>query len=132
MRCGGKGDAIPLLVFQDAPPFKAGSFTHIDDVADCYIFAITHCDKMINDKVYNVGNSALNHSKKEIAEIIKQRIDYQIVESEIKDKDLRHFVMDFDRIGRLGYVPKKTVLDGVDELIKLFSFYEYKTHYNVI
>ena len=27
MRRGGKGDAIPLLVFQDAPPFKAGSFT---------------------------------------------------------------------------------------------------------
>ena len=27
MRCGGKGDAIPLLAFQEAPPFMAGSFT---------------------------------------------------------------------------------------------------------
>jgi hypothetical protein len=32
MRCGGKGDAIPLLIFQDAPPFKAGSFTLIQIV----------------------------------------------------------------------------------------------------
>jgi hypothetical protein len=29
MRCRVIGDAIPFQVFQDAPPFKAGSFTII-------------------------------------------------------------------------------------------------------
>ena len=74
----------------------------------------------------------MNYSKKEITDIVNNKISFRIIESDIKDKDLRNFIMNFDRINNLGYFPKKTVADGVDELIKVFNYYDPTTPYKVI
>jgi nucleoside-diphosphate-sugar epimerase len=87
---------------------------------------------MIKGKIYNVGGKNLNYSKKQIAELVKSKIDYRIIESDIKDKDLRHFYINFDKIKNLGFVPKKTVQEGIDELINIFKFYEPTSDFNVI
>ncbi len=50
----------------------------------------------------------------------------------MKDKDLRHFVVNFNKINRLGFNPKVAVETGIDELIKLYQFYEYYSHYKTI
>jgi nucleoside-diphosphate-sugar epimerase len=107
------------------------TFIHIDDAVDCYVFALENFDKM-KGKVFNAGGEHLNYSKLEIAKAIQKHIDYQIVESDVKDKDLRHFLISYQKIRTLGYFPRKTLDDGIVQLLKIFSFYDYFMHYRVI
>lgn len=107
------------------------TFIHIDDAVAAYLFTIEHRNQM-EGGIYNAGGENLNYSKREIAELIKRKIDFKIIDSDIKDKDVRDFIICFDKISKLGFKPQKTVEDGINELIKLFSFYEYYSHFKVI
>lgn len=118
-----------VLVLFDS--FAKRTFIHIDDAVDCYVFALNNYDKM-KGRVYNAGGDTLNYSKKEIAIIINDRIEFSIIDSEIKDKDLRNFYVNFDKISSLGFKPNKTIEQGIDEMIKVFNFYEYYSHYKTI
>lgn len=111
--------------------FAKRTFIHVQDAADCYIFAMRNFDRM-KGGIYNAGGNDLNFSKEEIAEKIRQKVDFSIINSEVRDKDLRHFVVNFDKIEKLGYNPQKSVEDGVDELIRIYGFYEYYSHYRTI
>ena len=118
-----------VLVLFDS--FAKRTFIHVEDAADCYIFALEHFDHM-KGEIYNAGGNNLNYSKIEIAEKIKEMIDFNIINSEIKDKDLRHFIVNYDKIERLGYTPKISVEEGIKELIKFYGFYEYYSHFKTI
>jgi nucleoside-diphosphate-sugar epimerase len=111
--------------------FAKRTFIHVEDAADCYIFAMNNFDTM-RGGIYNAGGNSLNFSKEEIAEKIKKKVDFSIVNSEVKDKDLRHFIVNFNKIEKLGYSPARTVEDGIDELIRIYGFYEYYSHYRTI
>ena len=82
--------------------------------------------------VFNAGGDHLNYSKKDIANLIKQKIEYTIIDSDMKDKDLRHFTVNYEKIRTIGYTPKLTVEDGIDHMIKAFTFYEYYSHFKTI
>jgi nucleoside-diphosphate-sugar epimerase len=107
------------------------TFIHVDDAADCYFFAVENRDKM-KDKVYNAGGGHLNYSKLEIANKIREYIDFKIIDSDIKDNDVRNFIIDYSKIEGMGFFPKKTLEEGIKEFIKLFSFYEYHSHFKTI
>ena len=107
------------------------AFIHIDDAAECYLFAVQNRDKM-KDKVYNAGGENLSYSKLEIAENIQKHIDFKVIDSGVKDNDMRDFIISFNRIKKLGFIPKKTLDDGISELVKMFKFYKYNSHYKVI
>lgn len=111
--------------------FAKRTFIHVEDAADCYIFAMDNFDRM-KGGVYNAGGNSLNFSKDEIAAKIKEKVDFSVVNSELKDKDLRHFIVNFDKIGKLGFRPSRTVEYGIDELIRVYGFYEYYSHYRTI
>ena len=118
-----------VLVLFDS--FSKRTFMHIEDAAACYMFTLDNFDKM-KGSIYNAGGNHLNYSKMEIAKLIKQRVDFKIVESEVRDKDVRHYIVNFDKIEKLGFVPKITVEEGIDELLKVYEFYEYYSHYKTI
>jgi nucleoside-diphosphate-sugar epimerase len=82
--------------------------------------------------IYNAGGNNLNFSKLEIAHIIQKKQKFNIIDSELKDKDLRHFQVNYDKIEKLGFKPQKDIEYGVEEMIKIFSFYEYYSHYKTI
>jgi nucleoside-diphosphate-sugar epimerase len=107
------------------------TFIHIDDAISAYLFAMDHRDEMKNG-VYNVGDESLNFSKLDIANLIRDYVDFKIIDSDIKDKDVRNFIICFDKIAKLGFKPCKTVEDGIRELIRLFGFYEYYCHFKTI
>ena len=111
--------------------FAKRTFIHVEDAADCYIFAMKNFGKM-KGSIYNAGGNSLNFSKEEIAGKIRQKVDFSIVNSDVSDKDLRHFIVNFDKIERLGYKPAKTVEDGIEELVRIYGFYEYYSHYRTI
>jgi nucleoside-diphosphate-sugar epimerase len=107
------------------------TFIHIDDAVDCYLFALENQDKMIGS-IYNAGAEYLNYSKLEIANIIQKQYNFRIIDSDVKDKDVRHFIIDFDKIKNLGFTPKKNIEIGVSEMLRIFAFYDYFMHYKVI
>jgi nucleoside-diphosphate-sugar epimerase len=111
--------------------FAKRTFIHVEDAADCYIFTMKNFDKM-KDGIYNAGGNSLNFSKDEIAAKIKEKVEFSIVNSELRDKDLRHFIVNFDKIESLGYKPERSVEEGIDELIRIYGFYEYYSHYRTI
>lgn len=111
--------------------FAKRTFIHIEDAADCYIFAMNNFDSM-KGGIFNAGGNNLNFSKEEITDKIKQEVEFSVINSELKDKDLRHFIVNFDKIEKLGYRPVKMVEDGISELIRIYGFYEYFSHYRTI
>ncbi len=111
--------------------FAKRTFIHVDDAAECYLFAMNNSGKMLGG-IFNAGGNSLNFSKEEITDKIRQKVEFSVVNSEVKDKDLRHFIVNFDKIEKLGYKPRKSVEDGIDELIRIYAFYEYFSHYRTI
>jgi len=111
--------------------FAKRTFIHVNDAADAYIFTMDNYNEM-KGSIYNAGGNNLNFSKREIADIIKKKIEYKIIDSELTDKDLRHFIVNFDKIEKIGFKPKITIEEGINELIKVFGFYEYYSHFKII
>jgi nucleoside-diphosphate-sugar epimerase len=111
--------------------FAKRTFIHVEDAADCYIFTMNHFNSM-KGGIYNAGGNNLNFSKDEIAAKIREKVEFSVVNSELRDKDLRHFIVNFDKIEKIGFKPSRTVEDGIDELLRIYSFYEYYSHYRTI
>jgi nucleoside-diphosphate-sugar epimerase len=118
-----------VLVLFDS--FAKRTFIHVEDAADCYIFALEHFDQM-KGEIFNAGGNQMNYSKEEIAKMISAVIKFNVINSEIKDKDLRHFIVNYDKIEKLGYKPKISVETGIRELVKFYGFYECFSHYKTI
>lgn len=118
-----------VLVLFDS--FAKRTFMHIEDAADCYMMAMEKSELM-KGNIYNAGGNNMNYSKLEIANLIKKRVDFNIIDSQVQDKDLRHFIVKFDKIEELGFMPKVSVEQGIDELLRIYDFYEYYSHYKTI
>jgi nucleoside-diphosphate-sugar epimerase len=118
-----------VLVLFDS--FAKRTFIHVEDAAKCYLFALNNFDKM-RGQVFNAGGNDFNYSKAEIAAIISKKIEVNVIDSSFSDKDLRHFIVNFDKIEALGYKPSISIEDGVEEMIKAFSFFEPFPNFNII
>lgn len=98
------------------------TFLHIRDAISAYLLAVKNFETMKNN-IFNVGDESMNYSKMEIAERIKQLCDFTIIDSEVKDLDVRNFFISYDKIRRYDYKIKYTLDEGIKELLKLYSFY---------
>jgi nucleoside-diphosphate-sugar epimerase len=107
------------------------TFIHIDDAVRAYNFAMDNSNTM-RGNIYNAGANSMNFSKLEIAEAIKKQINYSIIDSDVKDKDVRHFIIDFSKIKSLGFEPKITLDEGITQMLEIFHYYDYFTHYRTI
>jgi nucleoside-diphosphate-sugar epimerase len=118
-----------VLVLFDS--FAKRTFMHVQDAADCYIMTMEKFHQM-KGNIFNAGGNHLNYSKLEIANFIKEKVDFKIIDSQMQDKDLRHFLVTYDKIEKMGFVPKISVQEGIDELLKIYDFYEYYSHFKTI
>ena len=107
------------------------TFIHIDDASNSYLFTLKNIDAM-RGNIFNIGGDHLNYSKLEIAQLINNKVDFKIIDSDIKDKDVRHFIISYKKIKNIGFIPQKTIENGIDELIKIFKFYDYFSFFKVI
>ena len=75
------------------------------------------------NEIYNVGINDANLSKKELAYKIKDHLpDLKITEDEFaKDPDKRNYIVSNDKIYKKGWKPKKTLDEGIEELIKEYE-----------
>jgi len=104
-----------LVVYQ---PHFIRAFIHVRDFARAFLFALDHLDEM-RDQVYNLGSESLNLSKGELAQRIRQRIDFVLRLSEDgEDPDKRNYRVDFSKLGRLGFRVEMDVDRGIEELAR--------------
>jgi nucleoside-diphosphate-sugar epimerase len=95
------------------------TFLHSTDAAAVYPFAMTHFETMCG-KVYNVGDEAMNYTKRDVALKIKDCVDYYLHEAPTgTDPDQRDYEVDYGRLQSLGFRAKVGLDEGIRELVKI-------------
>jgi nucleoside-diphosphate-sugar epimerase len=108
------------------------NFVHIRDVADCFVQAIAHADKMAG-RPYNVGLDGANLSKEELARKIQEHVPGFVVQhSEIgADPDKRDYIVSNQRLREAGFEARRSLDEGIRELIKGYRMLARSRYHNV-
>jgi nucleoside-diphosphate-sugar epimerase len=108
-----------LVIFEK--DFKR-NFIHIRDVADCMLHGIAHARAMTG-RPYNVGLDAANLSKAELALKIKQCVPrFYVHFAPIgQDPDKRNYVVSNQRLREAGFEAKRSLDEGIRELLKGYA-----------
>jgi nucleoside-diphosphate-sugar epimerase len=95
-------------------------YCHVDDLARAVVLALEAPVEKVKAKVFNVGDTNENYSKRMLMEEIQKQIpDAKAIYVE-KTEDPRDYRVNCDRIKKeLGFTITKKVPDGVREIIKL-------------
>jgi nucleoside-diphosphate-sugar epimerase len=95
------------------------NFVHVRDVADCMLHVIGHAAGMTG-RAFNLGLDSANLSKEELALKIKQYVpNFYIHFAPIgKDPDQRNYIVSNRRLREAGFVARRSLDDGIQELIK--------------
>lgn len=93
-------------------------YCHVEDLAASVLSVLQQGSQAMNGKVYNVGDSEENYSKRMIVEEIQQVIPAAKVRFVAQaDNDPRNYRIDFSKIKReLSYRIQKRVPDGIREI----------------
>ncbi len=111
-------------------PDAKRTYLHVHSAIDAYCQCLNN--KGVLNKVINIGSEEFNLSKMQVAQEIKKHVDFDIIVSELKDKDKRDFIIDFSKMKKYincQFAPLET---GIKELVKLCKFYDYYQHYRTI
>ena len=95
------------------------NYIHVRDVADAFNHSIDHFDSM-KGEAYNVGLSDANMNKYQLCEKIKEKLpNFHFVKAEIgEDPDKRDYLVSNEKIEKTGFKPKRSMEQGIEELIK--------------
>jgi len=95
------------------------NFVHVRDVADAMLHAMNHADAM-SGRVYNLGLDSANLSKEELALTVKKHVPKLYIHFAPigQDPDKRNYVVSSARLREAGFTAKRSLDDGIRELIK--------------
>ena len=105
-----------LVIFEK--DFKR-NFVHVRDVADCMLHAIRSAGRMAG-RPYNLGLDSANLSKEELALKVKEYVpNFYIHFAPIgQDPDRRNYIVSNQRLREAGFEARRTLDDGIQELLK--------------
>ena len=97
-------------------------YTHVRDAARAIALALEAPGAVVDGEVFNAGASDENYRKADIVGLLQRRIPDARVRYVPRDEDPRDYRVAFEKIERqLGFVPRYTVKDGIEEMIALVS-----------
>jgi nucleoside-diphosphate-sugar epimerase len=104
-----------MLVY-DADTWRP--YCHVRDFGDVIARVLDAPEKDVAFEVFNAGGDVNNFTKQMIVDAILESLPDAKVEYQEHGADPRNYRVDFAKIrGRLGFQPKYTVRDGIDELL---------------
>ncbi len=107
-----------LLVYQ---PHYVRAFIHVRDFARAMLFAANHLNEM-RDRIYNLGAESLNLTKGELAQRIREKVEFTLQVSEDgEDPDKRNYRVDFSKLEKANFRAEMGVDEGIKELVRAFS-----------
>lgn len=108
------------------------TFLHVADAVKSIEFSIQNYSKM-KGMAFNIGDDSMNYTKKEIALLIKKKLDYYLHEAEVgKDMDQRDYKVSYKKIQSLGYKSTINIDEGIEELIKVLKHLKIKNEWTNI
>jgi nucleoside-diphosphate-sugar epimerase len=107
------------------------TFLHVADAIAAYVMVLHQPEKMAG-QIFNVGSASMNFSKLALATIIQQHLHNEIIETQLVDPDRRDFIINFDKITSLGYSPAISIEEGIQELLRLYAWYQPFQNYRPI
>lgn len=98
------------------------NYVHVRDVSRVFQHAIENFDRM-KGRIYNVGLSDANVSKRELCEHIQKQVpDFVFLDAPIgKDPDQRNYIVSNAKIEATGFTPMYSLDAGIGDLIKGFT-----------
>lgn len=114
-----------VLVLYD--PDSIRTFIFISDQVNGYVHAMADWQSFVGE-VVNMGSKHLNYSKRQIASAVREKVPCEIIVAKSGDKDPRNFVVNYDKALKLGFSCQQTLQDGIDDLKKLYVFYDRRTY----
>jgi nucleoside-diphosphate-sugar epimerase len=95
------------------------NYVHVRDVADCFVHCIENSQTMVG-RPYNLGLNSANLSKEELAVKVKEYVPsfYYHFATVGSDPDKRNYVVSNDRLREAGFEAKRSIDDGIQELLK--------------
>jgi nucleoside-diphosphate-sugar epimerase len=117
-----------LVIFEK--DFKR-NFIHVRDVADGFAYCLEHAGEMLG-RAYNAGLDAANVSKAELARAIQAQVPrFYIHYSEVgSDPDKRNYVVSNERLRKAGFEARRTLGEGIRELIRGYRMLGRGAHRN--
>lgn len=106
------------------------TFIHCRDICSAIDFTLKNFNRF-QHRVYNVGHSALNVTKKELAINIGEQTGCLVQFAETgKDFDVRNYAVDYSRIENEGWRATVGLEEGIKELIKVTPMLTQWNRYN--
>jgi nucleoside-diphosphate-sugar epimerase len=101
------------------------NYIHVLDVVQAFILSIDN-EGDFKGQIFNVGLSTANISKLELCMRIKNKVpNLTYLESHLgKDPDQRNYVVSNTKIEKVGFIPKVTLDDGIEELVRMLPMYK--------
>ena len=104
----------PLTVYGDGSNWRP--FIHVQDAARAYASAVLEPDSW-PEFVYNVGSNEGNYRIAEIAEIVREELDYDLDITYLEDEHPGpSYHVNFDRIADTGFSTEWTLREGIRDI----------------
>lgn len=113
--------AVKYKYLEICNPAFVRTLIHVKDFAESILMMVEKFDKFRN-QIFNVGNNDMNVTKKEIANLIRPKSNFELkmVSGEL-DPDKRNFIVNYDKIEKIGFKTKISLENGINEMIKKFK-----------
>lgn len=97
------------------------NFIHVRDAADAFLHCLAHAERMVG-RAYNAGLDEANLSKEALAlEVQKQVPGFYLHFAPIgADPDKRDYLVSNRRLRQAGFVARRSLQDGIRELIRCY------------
>ncbi len=91
---------------------------HVSDISDAILLCIEYDGTL--SRVYNVGSSIQNYTKRQIAEKVANRLNVSL--NIVEKVDKRDYIVNFDKIkNELNFSTKFLAEDGIEEMVKILE-----------
>jgi nucleoside-diphosphate-sugar epimerase len=97
------------------------SFLHVRDAARSCAMVLEQIDRT-RETVYNVADERTGMTKQDLAERIRKHVPFDLdLNGDGLDSDQRDYEVASGRIRSLGFTPRYTLDDGIEELVRVIS-----------
>ena len=95
-------------------------YIHVRDAARAVASVLEAPREIVGGEVYNVGNTSENYRKLDLVDLLRKRLPDANVKFVHRDEDPRDYRVSFEKFaGGVGFKSKRSVADGIDEVIAL-------------
>ena len=95
-------------------------YVHVRDAARAIASVLSARPEAVAGEVFNVGDTGQNFRKKDLVDLLVDRLPETRVEFVARSEDPRDYRVSFEKIEtRLGFAVSRTVPDGIDEVLGL-------------